>query len=543
MSTKTLRKRIALVAVSAMGFGLLSSVAATAAVGTNDGEMLAQTTAATGTYGVIGSPVTTTGAQTITITTAGRVAVGLNAAAGAHVNLTGPCYAGTTAASGAATASGTSISASGLTVTTAGTTDTYFQIVPTAVGSCVAKSYAGTSESAATDKITISVVASTSVATFSTSKSFAELIAYGSANGSASTYADAAGANLVTNGNEATVDFSLNDSNGTAMPSTTVVTASATNGALVSFGTGTEAATSATTTAAAGTVWIAQPTSNAPVSTVVTISVNGAVWVTKSLTITGDIATVKLTSAAIGRTASSGTVTGSFKAAAYDAAGNLVATTINSDGSRYTAAVSSADATITTSASDTVAGSFTCRDKGTANLSYSVTNAALAKIVSNDLAVACAGDPYTYTAKLDKSSYKPGEVATLTVAAVDSKGNKTNALATIGTASTAVPTISGAQLTVVTAPAVTDTFTSVDGAAVYKFTVGTTEGDYSLIVDLPKWQAGANSSSSTQTAVTVPYSVKASTSAVSNADVLAAIVKLIASINKQIAALQKSLKK
>ena len=44
-------------------------------------------------------------------------------------------------------------------------------------------------------------------------------------------------------------------------------------------------------------------------------------------------------------------------------------------------------------------------------------------------------------------------------------------------------------------------------------------------------------------AVTVPYSIKGSSTAVTNADVLKAIVSLIASINKQIAALQKALLK
>jgi glutaredoxin 2 len=43
----------------------------------------------------------------------------------------------------------------------------------------------------------------------------------------------------------------------------------------------------------------------------------------------------------------------------------------------------------------------------------------------------------------------------------------------------------------------------------------------------------------TDTAKAVKYSVKASTSTVSNADVLKSIVALIASINKQIQALQK----
>jgi hypothetical protein len=76
------------------------------------------------------------------------------------------------------------------------------------------------------------------------------------------------------------------------------------------------------------------------------------------------------------------------------------------------------------------------------------------------------------------------------------------------------------------------------GKKTYKFIVGSTEGSYSMSVDLPKF----NSTTYAQAAVTVPYKISGS-GAVSNADVLKAIVSLIASINKQIAALQKALLK
>jgi len=60
-----------------------------------------------------------------------------------------------------------------------------------------------------------------------------------------------------------------------------------------------------------------------------------------------------------------------------------------------------------------------------------------------------------------------------------------------------------------------------------------------LVVDLPKF----NDSTKPQAAVTVAYTIKASSASVTNAEVLSAIVQLIASINKQIAALQKALTK
>jgi len=541
MSTKTLRKRIALVAVSAMGFGLLTSVAANAAVGTNDGEMLAQTTAVTGTFGVIGSPVTTTGSQTITITTAGQVAVGFNAAANAHVNLTGPCLANVTTSTGAVTATGTSINAGGTTVTTAGTTDTYFRINATAVGTCVVKSYAGSAETSVTDKITITIVGATSVGTFSASDSFANLVDATAPVGSSTTYTDDTNQNVKSNGLYGAIDWSINDANAQDMPSTTVVTASATNGALVSFTSGAAAnATAASTTGANGTVYIAQPIANAPVSTTVTLSVNGVVWTSKALTITGDITSIKLINYTNGRYASSGTVTGVTLLYGYDAAGNQVNRTVSAVGSLYDSVVSSTTATVATSATTYATGSYTCVGRGTAKMQYYIVNTALTKVLSNVETAKCAGDPYTYTAALDKSSYKPGEIATLTITAKDSKGNLTNGVATLGTTGTYAVTISGAQMTPVTTPTTVDTFTDADGVKIYKFTVGTTEGDYSMIVDLPKWTAQGNGAGD---AVTIAYKIASGVTGVTNAEVLAAIVKLIASINKQIAALQKALTK
>ena len=96
-------------------------------------------------------------------------------------------------------------------------------------------------------------------------------------------------------------------------------------------------------------------------------------------------------------------------------------------------------------------------------------------------------------------------------------------------------------MTLVTAVSTTSVkFSSGAGIKTYKFTVGNTEGSYNMIVGAPTINAlllgGANQ--------TVSYKVVApATGAVSNAEVLAAIVKLIASINKQIRALQKSLKR
>jgi hypothetical protein len=98
--------------------------------------------------------------------------------------------------------------------------------------------------------------------------------------------------------------------------------------------------------------------------------------------------------------------------------------------------------------------------------------------------------------------------------------------------------LTGNQLTLVGAsPAigVSETFSSGAGTYVRKFTVGSTEGAYNMVVSIPLINAYALGG----TDQVVPYSIKSGTASVSNADVLKSIVALIASINKQIQALQK----
>ncbi len=147
----------------------------------------------------------------------------------------------------------------------------------------------------------------------------------------------------------------------------------------------------------------------------------------------------------------------------------------------------------------------------------------------------CGGDPATYTASFDKASYVPGDIATLTITGKDSKGVLTNDAAVVGTATTYEVSIAGSNMTAVAAPTNADTFTA--GVKTYKFIVGATEGSYQMVVNLPKY----NTTTYSQSALAVSYKIASSSTAVSNADVLKAIVSLIASINKQIAALQKAL--
>ena len=131
----------------------------------------------------------------------------------------------------------------------------------------------------------------------------------------------------------------------------------------------------------------------------------------------------------------------------------------------------------------------------------------------------------------DKASYSPGEIATVSISAKDSNGGIVSDTTTVGT-----PIINLAMpgMTLIGAAATSaDVFTS--GVKTYKFRVDQAEGSF---------VGQAQVTAATDLAVkTVSYSIKSSSSAISLADVLKAIVSLIASINKQIAALQKALLK
>ena len=287
-------------------------------------------------------------------------------------------------------------------------------------------------------------------------------------------------------------------------------------------------------------------------SSVVTVTYAGTLVATRTFTWTGDLAKIEVSSVAIGKTGAQNH--NSFTVRTYDAAGNQIAwagasLTITGTDQNVTAADA---ATTATAAGETDATNdsnyFTCGAgaKGVTNLVVNGVSTALTTIKSAPFAAQCSSSPYTWSVSMDKSSYVPGDVAKVTIVAKDSNGNAVNDAVSnngaddtnevksyvYGSAGTA-PTISGSNLTAVVAPAAGDYFAA--GKKEYRYIVGSTEGSYQLAVEL----AGIT----TDSAKTVGYTIKSSSASVTNAEVLAAIVKLIASINKQIAALQKALKK
>jgi len=129
---------------------------------------------------------------------------------------------------------------------------------------------------------------------------------------------------------------------------------------------------------------------------------------------------------------------------------------------------------------------------------------------------------------------------TVTVTFTDKTGAAANDYALISKASYVGTIASGAISSTVAGPSSTAAGeTATAGKATYKYIVGQTAGTYSVAVDFPN----VNNTTYSQAALTYPVTVKSSSTTVTNAEVLAAVVQLIASINKQIAALQKALNK
>jgi hypothetical protein len=355
-------------------------------------------------------------------------------------------------------------------------------------------------------------------------------------------------------------------------------TVTATNGALVNIDgsaislttSDTKGTTSFDSATADGTdvfVRVDNPT-GAALTTVVTISYAGQPVSVKTLTWRGEATKINVVGKAVGKTSGKGQIHYTLT----DAAGNLTAGSVSGLVTSFGATVTST--TDTTNSGTTTQPTFTTSGKGasfssaaqvtetinTVPMGSVITSATYGIAVFNcgasagtadvtlryyqpvtgvyittPVSVSCAGGIDTYTVSSDKAAYNIGEVATFTITAKDSKGNPVhdylnpnNAPLTTGTA--ADISIGGGTITKATA--ITDTMGALggiaSGTATFKAQL-TTEGSFNAVVNL----AG-----STTKSVTVAYKVNG-TGGISFAEVLQSVVALIASINKQISALQK----
>ena len=575
MSIKTLRKRIALVAVTTLGAGVLSVAPASAAdyfgtgadydfasaaTAANYGVCFVGSTAATGNAGAANS-LTDNSTNTAEMVQTGQLAVttnkNLRTAGDYHeIVVTGPATIKALTGGSATITYGVNQKSMKQSVATALDTLYAFAINPTGLGTVqvTINEYDGASASTLADGarvlevISITVRASCLAGTPSVANSGAKFVDVANITtlmtSSNVTSNDESGKSIAANEGALYIRYDLFDVNGTEVPdaaATGTLTAETTGGALIGFET-TGTTTIAYTTDKDGYWKITQGTADAPWSGTVTIKLNGTTVFTKTGKITGPADSI-VTSSLVNVEMAAGAVTAG-RYVVLDSAKNEIAVAITKleDFSQANAAIGAAGTSSRTPVPGTAdnRGTFTANCSGSKGgtltglrLQYTFSN--LTSIYSPAFNVVCGNATVaTYAASLDKASYVPGDIATLTITGKDAFGNQVADTAVMGTTSTGeAVSIAGSNLTAVTAPTNSDTFSA--GTKTYKFIVGSSEGSYNLVVDLDKWTTSTYS----QSAVVVPYTIKASTATVSMADVLKSIVSLIASINKQIQALQK----
>jgi len=548
MSIKTLRKRIALVAVSALGAGLMSVAPATAAAG-NLGNVTASNVCVV--TSSAGSPITASAevytTPDVIYIPAGNTFTVVISDGAQEIRISDGAIGQITSSSDTTNISITQ----GGTVATATSSVSSDTITVRAIsaGKFTVKSFDDAADTGAADTITVNVVASCSTGVFDLSSSYAELQdnSYSAANDLIDDVS------YVVNGETLFLSMRLFNAYGQKLPAGTF-NVKVSSGAVVGIN-GANSAPSCSTLSEANlsddgdyvNVAVCQATDNVPWSGTITVSYNGTALLTKSGTIRGALASIAASTPTIGAT---GTTTyRAFTVNAYDSAGNrvgsvsptVVASTLGQLVTNVISASTSETASVRTGNGITCAAG----KGGTAEVQLKATSATGATIYSNKWTATCGGALYTFSASLDKASYKPGEIATLTIKGLDAYGLPVYGAAADASGDTATddastnflgsdnaPVISGASMTTVVTPTTADYFTN--GEKTYQLKVGSDTGDFVLSVNLPD----------VDDPVLIKYSVATGVAAgVTNAEVLAAIVKLIASINKQIKALQKSLKR
>jgi hypothetical protein len=553
MSNKTIKQRIALVAVSALTAGFFSVVTTAPAANAADGTVSA-TTGSVGLVGALTAGTTTrtavllsTGTLVLTITddSAVKVSAGAVITQGGSIDSDQKCTAMDQSAD--ATVEIKPIGAAGSTFTV-----TTYNEDTCALAATLA------------DSITVTIAATSAAGVATAANS---TVRWDSDNsGSAPTAADDSTNSKTSYGNTLELYIAVADAYDQAISASggaLVVTASsgAYLGAIAASGAtaGTDTLSTRVLTTDPSAVWVLvrEATAGAGWSGTVTVSYNGVVLATKSGTITGAPASITVTPYKVGATSATTADPVTWLYQVKDLAGNLLSFTStdlvfneSSNGAIVSSAQGlssgagvNASSSITTYGASTGTGTITCSSTaGTANVSVKYTGPTGVVIKSNTWAATCGGDARTYTASFDKASYIQGEIATLTISFKDIKGlpaNSATAVAALDAASTAGSTnatIATPMMTLVgSLGAGTSMKPDVNGNLVYKFTVGTgsglTAGSYNAVVSFPTLAAASS--------VSVAYKVGTGSTEVSNAEVLKSIVALIASINKQIQALQK----
>jgi len=406
----------------------------------------------------------------------------------------------------------------------------------------------------------ISVVASSGVGIYAASKSdiFQQACLANATTGTSGTSIfDTTSA--CANGRVGVIYLDLDDANGTSLTSGTV-TASTSAGNITSSGTTTTGSIIAAATTGFATIssdadykmwfYVAQPVANTAGESVVTITLNGAVIATKTIKWAGDIATLAINTTSCTTFSvdqATDTSEGNIGDAcvvytAKDSAGTALTLTSHPVINAATGALVGATLSATTEQtayaayqSSSVGYGYTTllvpanSLSGASTYSIKLTNAAGATITSNTASVTVSrGATNSFDASWDKASYSTGDVATLTITLKDAYGN----LMATGTPLTGLSLDTNtAGLTLFAGTPCVATSTVTAGVRTCKYSVLNEAGSYAYSVDV--------TTATPQSATIGTVKVAASTTEVTNAEVLKSIVALIASINKQIQALQK----
>ena len=340
----------------------------------------------------------------------------------------------------------------------------------------------------------------------------------------------------------------LNDAYGNATDTTSLaLTATVTGGCTVAWDATAAAGTSVAvdTGASNDTENLVILNDNTPRSCSVVVALGSTTIGTKTVSFRGDVASIAIDPAntkglfAFNQAGSADATSLNANSIVYvakDSAGNVVipsalpVITANTNGFEqvtiadgtysYTGMVSTGYATLDVS---TTAVSTSRRGVGT--YAIKLTRQSDGQTVTSQTVTASITDTlYTFESAWDKASYSTGDIMTLTITGKDIGGR----LVHDGAALTGVVVAVGGSQASVT-PAGTDTFSK--GVKTYKYIAGIDAGSYGWSVSV--------TSGSAQDNLVGTFKITDSSGSVSNAEVLKSIVALIASINKQIQALQK----
>ena len=525
MSTKTTFKRVALVAVAAMGFGLLSVAPSSAAQHVFQADTF--TTSAATSSVTVGSSVSVTVTMSYLATTALESMTVTSSFTSTPTGATLaelPSFGGFSAGSntsGSFIGTGSTSATMGNLATAGYSTGTYtatfapvkvgtyvIALTPTGTNAAGADTVNSLVSTAKTWTVTVNALASAAAADATSTSIIAPgIVSTGSADTAVST-------GVATGSVVATIKVTPLVASATATGSNTI-TATITGPGTLGIGTTSTVVASlgrSITNTGGGSYWVFVYGDGTTGTSTITISLGSVVVGTETVNFYGAaasaVATVVKPVIAVGSTASTGAVTVLVK----DAAGNTVpgATVFAQSGTTTVFASSS----VATGSTGIASFDLTALTAGTSSFVFSNVAAGSTAVYTSAAVSVRAGTatPGSVVMSLDKATYTQGEAATLTIMVKDAAGNAVadgspTVFLTGGVTSTRA-------LSAGTLPATTAlTVGSSTGTLTYAINVPTTSGDFTI---------SASAGSGLTGTFSVTATVSKSAAEIANADAIAA---------------------